>query len=123
MRYVKPLQATAKKLVAISIACALLLTPIAPRNFGSAYAEPDSVVLSVAEADSLIDLIDDQDLSIQLLRIDLWEAKRLAQTDSVLNAERLRLYQEAQPNWFERFFKKPEVWFMIGVVSGLYARK
>jgi hypothetical protein len=111
-----------KKLVVILITCALLMTPIVVTNYSSAYAASDSVTLSVAEADSLIDLIDNQELDIRLLRIDLWEARRIAHTDSVLNADRLRLYQESRPTWFERFFKKPELWFMVGVVAGLYAR-
>lgn len=111
-----------KKLVAMSIACALLTAPTVEKNYGSAYAAEDSVVLSLEEADSLIHLIDEQTLDIELLRIDIREARLLARADSLLHEEQLRVYREAQPNWFERFFKKPEVWFMIGVISGLYAK-
>lgn len=113
---------TAKRLVVIATLCALSLTPVAPMHFESAYAAPDSVTLSVAEADSLVNLIDDQDEDIQLLRIDLREARQLAAADSVLHVEQLRLYRAERPNWIERILNRPSLWFMIGVVAGLYSQ-
>lgn len=112
-----------KRLVAIAMLLVLVSAPISRKSYSSAYASPDSITLSVAQADSLIQVIDDQELDIRLLRIDLRETRQVAAVDSVLHAEQLRLYREDRPGWLERFLKKPELWFMIGVVAGLYSHQ
>lgn len=114
---------TGKRLVVIASLFVLTLAPISRPNYSSAYASPDSVTISVEQADSLIQKIDDQALRIQLLRIDLRETRQIAAVDSVLHAEQLRLYRDERPNWFERIVRKPELWFMIGVMAGLYSHQ
>jgi len=119
------------KLIVFVIALALIMMPIlasgqatdAP-NFS---AESDSVVvLSNSEADSLLDLIDDQALHVRLLEADLWEARELARSDSVLASEQLKLqehyyeqiiqaYRDDQDTWVERIVKQPLIWFGLGV--------
>jgi len=119
------------KLIVFAIALALVMMPIlasgqatdAP-NFS---AESDSVVvLSNSEADSLLDLIDDQALHVRLLEADLWEARELARSDSVLASEQLKLqehyyeqiiqaYRDDQDTWVERIVKQPLIWFGLGV--------
>jgi hypothetical protein len=119
------------KLIVFVIALALIMMPIlasgqatdAP-NFS---AESDSVVvLSNSEADSLLDLIDDQTLHVRLLEADLWEARELARSDSVLASEQLKLqehyyeqiiqaYRDDQDTWVERIVKQPLIWFGLGV--------
>lgn len=114
---------TGKRLVVIASLFVLTLAPISRPNYSSVYASPDSVTISVEQADSLIQKIDDQALRIQLLRIDLRETRQIAAVDSVMHAEQLRLYREERPNWIERFLKKPELWFMLGVMAGLYSHQ
>jgi len=102
-------------------ACGAKATPI--------DAEPSSsepVVLTAAEADSVLALIDDQGLRLELLETDLWEARRLARADSTLAADQLRLqkqayetmleaYRDDRGNWLERAARHPLVWFALGV--------
>ena len=119
------------RLIAAVIALSLLTGAIvasgqttdAP-NF-SLESEP-VVELSTAEADSLLDLIDDQALRIGLLEADLWEARQLARSDSMVTSEKLELqeryyeliieaYKDDRDNWIERLAKQPLVWFGLGV--------
>jgi hypothetical protein len=127
-----------KKLILCVLALALLMLPIRAR--GQATEGPNSssesvpvVELSIAEADSLLDLIDEQGLRIALLEIDLQEARRIAASDSTLAADRLRhqersyeaiieAYRDDRDNWLERMVKKPIVWLALGLWLGVQAQ-
>jgi len=128
----------AVKLVIVVTALALLMLPL--RASGQPTDVPNSspvsehvVELSVAEADSLLDLIDDQGLRIALLEIDVSEARRIAEADSTLAAELLRhqersyeaiieAYRDDRDNWLERMVKKPIVWLALGLWLGVQAQ-
>jgi len=113
------------------IALSLVIAPTVTAGqttdaLNSSTASGNVVELSNAEADSLLDLIDDQDLRIRLLEVDLWEARAFARNDSTLAARRLELteqayermldaYKEDRDNWVERLVKQPLVWFGLGV--------
>lgn len=119
------------RLIAAVIALSLLTGAIVAsgQTTGAPNFSPESehvVELSTAEADSLLDLIDDQALHIGLLEADLWEARRLARSDSVATSEKLELqeryyeliieaYKDDRDNWIERLAKQPLVWFGLGV--------
>lgn len=82
----------------------------------------EPVVLSVAEADSILDLIDDQGLRIKLLEVDLWEQRRMAQVDSTLAATRYEIQKQEvkalRGNAITRFLKHPVIWLALGVWLG-----
>lgn len=100
---------------------------------GYVTAAPDTtenVVLTAAEADSLIDLIDDQALEIRLLEIDLREARSLAANDSTLAAHQLALqnryyeqviavYKDDRDSWVVKALQHPAIWFMVGAYAGM----
>ena len=94
----------------------------------------ETVVFSVEEADSLLDLIDDQALEIRLLRIDLTEAQKLAVVDSTLSDHMLTmqkqsyediidLYKSDREHWLVKSLKHPAIWFMVGAYAGLQVAK
>ena len=118
------------RLIAAGLALSLLTLAIQangqPADASYYSAESEKVELSVAEADSLLDLIDDQRLEIDLLRADLYESRALAASDSTLAADRIDLlrdsyehmldaYKADRDNWVERITKSPLVWFGLGV--------
>ena len=124
-------------LVIAVMALALLTIPLRARGQGtegprSSNESAPVVELSIAEADSLLDLIDDQNLRITLIEIDLDEARRIAASDSTLAADRLRhqersyeaiieAYRDDRDNWLERMVKKPIVWLVLGLYLGVQA--
>jgi hypothetical protein len=95
------------------------------------YAESgaDSVTVTREQADSLLTLIEAQDLTISLLRVDLWEMQQKAALDSsmaaTIAAYRVQKYEallEAQrPSWYSRLLKSPELWLVMGVYLGIHA--
>lgn len=123
----------AKKLAQITILTALLLvgephcsigSTVSARPTSSSTAQTvcDSVSLSLAEADSITALIDRLDFTVEMLYIDVWEARQFAQRDSIY-AERLqaRLNRAEQRAWFDKLWRHPALWFMLGVYAGLQA--
>ena len=126
-----------KKLLICVLALALLTLPLRARGQeidtpNSSSASEHAVELSIAEADSLLDLIDDQGLRIALIEIDLQEARRIAASDSTLAADQLRhqerayeaiieAYRDDRDNWLERMVKKPIVWLVLGLYLGVQA--
>ena len=120
----------------VSVSVIVLLTVAAPNCSNAskaAVSDTTTVTLSLAEADSLINLIDDLDLENAVLRIDLREARALAANDSLLLSRRLTLqaqmyddiieiYKKDQDNWITRSLKHPAIWFCIGIYAGLNAR-
>lgn len=119
--------------IALVLTIALTATSVRAIDAPNSSAASEPVVeLSTAEADSVLDLIDDQELRIRLLEIDLEETRRLAAIDSTLAATRLELTREAyeeiiqaykddRDNWLERMAKKPVVWLAIGLYLGVQA--
>ena len=112
-----------KKLLVGGLVLLLLVTScasIARTEEPNSSEEP--VVLSVAEADSILDMIDDQGLRIALLEADLYEARRHAQVDSALSAMQLDIKEQEvdalRGNWITRLFKHPVVWLALGVWLG-----
>lgn len=88
----------------------------------------DSVSFSAAEADSILALVEWQDRQIQLLKIDLWEARQLARVDSIYAEDRARLLTEyyeglvrERRNWFTRTLQHPIIWLTIGGYLGVRA--
>lgn len=97
----------------------------------SASTAPDTtIVLTTAQADSLLQLIDSQALQLELLRIDLREARALAQVDSLMvdqyraHYERIiALYQAEQPSWWSQALRSPVLWLALGGYLGVQAAK
>jgi hypothetical protein len=96
-----------------------------PPAYAQPSSEPSVVELSVAEADSIL-------ARIEHLEVDLWEARALAQQDSLFYEDRLRLqeqayermldaYKDERPNWLERVLKHPSVWLALGMWIGVQA--
>ncbi len=113
-----------KKLLAVALGLLLLgssCASVAQRVDDTSYSD-ESVVLSAAEADSILDMIDDQGLRIELLEVDLWEQRRMAEVDSTLAATRYHIkeleVEALRGNVFTRFFKHPVVWLALGVWLG-----
>jgi hypothetical protein len=73
----------------------------------------------VAEADSLIDLIDDQTLEIRLLQIDLEELQKMARIDSILAENHIQLLQAERQSFLSRALSYPALWFILGAWAGL----
>ncbi len=121
------------KLALIVMLSAAILATGAPNYStvsGAFAADTAAVVLSVAEADSLVELIDDQELSIRLLQIRLQTARHLASNDSTLAYQRLMLqkrmheqvlkvYRDDRGSMFRRALMHPSLWFMLGAYAGL----
>jgi hypothetical protein len=82
-------------------------------------AARDSIVLSVEEADSLINLIDDLDLENRLLYIDLKEQQSVSRIDSLTQAQYIRVLEEQQQSWLHRALSYPALWFILGAYVGL----
>jgi hypothetical protein len=106
--------------------CGVLVLLLLVSSCGAAGADSEKqsysdepVVLSVAEADSILDLIDDQALRIALLETDLWQQRRVAQVDSALAAVKVevrdREIEELRGNVVTRFLKHPVIWLALGV--------
>jgi hypothetical protein len=120
--------------LALIVSASVLVLGTSGPSYSSGSAAPatdtTAVILSEAEADSLLNLIDDQDLEIMLLGISLRESRALARNDSTLAARRLELqqrmyedmiemYKKDRDNWAVRLLKHPAIWFMVGAYAGL----
>ena len=109
------------------IALMLVMTPV--RGYSSDSVEnvaptTSGVYLSEAEADSLATLIDDLDFTVDLLRIDLSEARALARQDSIYAEQmRLRLERERGRQWWDKLWRNPALWFIFGAYVGLEAAR
>ena len=108
---------------ALIVSAIVSATLIGGKNYStvSVVAAADSVVFSMAEADSLIDLIDDQVLEIRLLEIDLSESRKIARVDSIMHERIIEVYKGERGSFLGRALRKPELWFMIGVTIGAQA--
>lgn len=119
-----------KRLLIVS-ACVIAIGMSSPSySTDSKPAASDSVVLTVAEADSILDLIDDQALEIRLLQIDVRTLRQLSREDSLRAArlldmqerhyeEMLEMYKRDREHWLVRSMKHPALWFMVGAWAGL----
>jgi hypothetical protein len=118
----------------IVIASVLLLVPTAKMSYSNEFADSVGVNLTVAEADSLLDLVDDQALQIDTLTIDLRLAHWQNKEDSLFYARMLQLqeqqyeqiiavYKEDRGNIIVRFLKQPALWFVVGAYAGLQAAR
>jgi len=84
-------------------------TNVTPRPSSSTAYADSVVVLTVAQADSLVRVLDELELERDLLQIDLRVCR-----DAL----------EPAPEMFlVRWAKHPAVWFAIGVTLGVYATK
>ncbi len=104
-----------------------------PQFAEGSTASPDSITLSVALVDSLMDAVDRADLEKKLLQIDLDECRELGALSDSLHSRQLALvresyeftldlYKEAQQAWWERLLRRPEVWLSVGLWIGAQAR-
>lgn len=115
-------------------ACLILLNGVTTGMYGQSFSEKSdqvrTVVLTEAEADSILTHINGLELKNGLLKVDLWEAQQRARIDSTFAADHdrmLREYYESrlreQDNWLERIVKHPIVWFSFGAYLGIEASK
>jgi len=120
-------------LTASVVACALA-TGAPSWSADSAASDSTVVEISAAQADSLVNLIDDLDLEVALLRVDLNAASRRAEMDSTMAARRLMLqrhhyeqvidiYKKDREHFIIRALKHPAIWFMVGAYAGLQAAR
>ncbi len=129
----KPTSCGPKHIATTMLLALLLALTIPDRSYSGESATSGSVVeLTVAEADSVIQLIDELTLDLRLSRIDLAEAGALASVDSSLAAQRLDLtvrsyevmlqaYKDERDNWVQRLVKQPMLWFVLGAWIGVQA--
>lgn len=114
------MHANAKKLL-ITIILIGLLSQVAS-NYSNVCAKSaastDSISLSLTQVDSLIGTLDSQELELRLLRLQYRELQETSQLDSLIAAERLKVYK---PNWWDRITRSPIVWFALGVYIGTRA--
>ena len=93
----------------------------------------NSVVLTTAEADSIILTIDELTLEVGLLQADLYEVTAGARADSALAADKLALaretyetiltaYKDDRDSWLKRLLKQPVLWLALGAWIGVQAR-
>ena len=69
-------------------------------------------------------LIDDLDFQVDMLRIDLRESRALAYQDSVYaELMRQRLERERGRQWWDRMWRNPALWFIVGAYVGLESAK
>jgi len=113
-----------RRLICVGLMLVLLLALTSKLSYCD---ESDAtVVLTEAQADSLINQLDD-------LEIRLWEQARYAQIDSLSAATQLRLqaenyeaiieqYRGDRDNWLEQIMKHPVVWMALGMWIGANAR-
>lgn len=102
-----------KIVTAIALTLWLAMASIAqtsetPRPSSSTAYADSVVVLTTAQADSLVSLLDELELERDLLRIDL------------------RACRDAQPgpeNFVLRWAKHPVVWFAVGATLGVYVAR
>ena len=111
--------------VSMWIMVALTLPGIPPSLNGyaqSVTASTDSaeasVVLSVTQIDSILDVYDELRQDIDLLKIDLWEQRQYSRLDSL---EISTLRQQLRHQWWQRILYNPAIWFMVGAYIGLNA--
>lgn len=76
--------------------------------FAASPGDTETVVLTVAQADSLIRLIDEMELKIRLLEADLVEVRPVPTPVDL---------------WIVRAIKHPVLWFGIGMVTGAIIAK
>jgi hypothetical protein len=124
MRLRKP--ASRLRLMLVALLLALTVLSVRPVYGQPSSPSSGSVVLTEAEADSVL-------TEIKLLHVDIWELERQAEADSLYYEKRLELqarayediieaYQEDRPGWLERFVKQPVVWLAVGVWLGVQAQ-
>lgn len=93
----------------------------------STKTDTTEVCFTVAQAESLLALINEQETKIELLKVDVWEVKQLARLDSIYMVDQLELvrarYKEQHESWFERALTHPIVWLTIGGYLGVQAAK
>jgi len=113
--------------VMLVIALMLMTTPAYGSSDDSGASVPrttSAVVLSEAEADSLATLIDNLDFQVEMLRIDLKEARALARQDSIYaDLMQERLERERGRQWWDRLWRNPALWFILGAYVGLEAAR
>ena len=113
--------------VMLVIALMLMTTPAYGSSDDSGASAPrttSAVVLSEAEADSLATLIDNLDFQVEMLRIDLKEARALARQDSIYaDLMQERLERERGRQWWDRLWRNPALWFILGAYVGLEAAR
>jgi hypothetical protein len=119
-----------KRLLIVSIVVTTLAIGAPNSSNVSSVCAADSIALTIEEADSLITLFDDQTLEIRLLKIDNRKLQRIAEIDSAMAAEILRLqrehyermlevYKRDREHWIIKSLKSPALWFIIGAYAGL----
>jgi hypothetical protein len=82
---------------------------------------PDSLqCLTADEAAAFSQLLKNKDARIVRLEIDVWEARALAETDS-LRAERYKTALLEPEPWYERILGNRTLWFVVGVYLGVKA--
>lgn len=125
----------------IMLLLALMLVVIPVPSCSHAYANDasprtaraDSVVLSTAQGDSLVLMIDDLNLEVKLAEANLMECRADARADSALAAERLALaektydeilsaYKKDRDSWLTRLLKQPVIWLAVGTWIGVQAK-
>ena len=114
------------KLMVAGLVLALTILAVQPTYGQPSSSNSGSVVLTEAEADSVL-------TEIKMLHVDIWELERKAEVDS-LNAEKrleiqgnmyedvIEAYKEDRPGWLEKFVKQPVVWLAVGVWLGVQAQ-
>lgn len=121
----RKLRGAAKLLVLSILLSSLLLgAPSTSYSQKSEPAEKPTIQLTPSELDSIV-------THIEILEIDLDEARQLARIDSIYAAERLRIQREmyeaqlraATPPWYEKLLKHPVVWVTIGMWVGVQASR
>ena len=103
-------------------------------NPSAAVMDTTFVTFSVDEAVDIRNLLDEQELDIQLLRINLRAAHEMAEVDSMMAEVKLdafkahyesviAAYKNSRPTWVERLLLRPEIWMMAGVWLGTQASR
>ena len=110
----------------ISIVLALVLaaaTNVPSSGRPSDASVSDSVYVSRNDLNNLTAGVDTLLLERRLLQIDLTEARRMAQVDSLMYEDRLDIYRSREGSWLTRALSHPAIWFMIGAYAGLQAAR
>lgn len=108
----------------ISIVLALVLAASVPSSGTlSSVSGTDSTYVSRNDLNELTAGVDSLLLERRLLQIDLTEARRMAQVDSLMYEDRLDIYRSRERSWLTRALSHPAIWFMIGAYAGLQAAR
>ena len=103
--------------IIITAVLTLMLLRATPSNSQplSATASPDSVQLSVVEADSLLLALDTYETELRLSRLSLARCQEFAELDSLV-FEQYRA--ETRRTWLDKILHEPIIWFALGVYAG-----